>query len=105
MLQDKLDHGWPENEEVILKDKRFQRCKKKERRDEDDEDDDGDEEDDTCRRFFEKNPSQALSGITKLHQQATPNSVWGEVQEVRAGTATKRMSIRHKNQCLCFCGT
>ena len=41
----------------------------------------------------------------ELHQQETPNSVWGEIQEVRAGTATKRMSSRHRNQCLCCRGT
>ena len=38
----------------------------------------------------------------KLHRQATPNSVRGEVQEVIAATATKRTSTLHENQCLWF---
>ena len=42
----KLDDGWPESGEVVLKEKKIQRCKKRKRRDEDDEDDEDDDDDD-----------------------------------------------------------
>ena len=43
-LRVSLDDGWPESGEVVLKDRKFQRCEKIKRRDEDDEEDDDDDD-------------------------------------------------------------
>ena len=45
-LSQKLDNGWPESGKIVLKDKKFQKCKKGKTRDEGDEDDDDDDDDD-----------------------------------------------------------